>query len=110
MMYGLANAGRTTAKRMPSVLRPAMTGREFQEAKPPRAVHRVMFGLLGPPGPVRGYRGFMPSTATPRGRTTPDPKVFALAGRALPDPDDLTGHGRNCSFTGRSRPGKLGSR
>ena len=38
---------------------------EFQGAKPPRAVHRVMFGLLGPPGRVCGYRGFMPSTATP---------------------------------------------
>src|SRR5215472_14723284 len=83
---------------------------EFQGAKPPRAVHRVMFGLLGPPGRVCGYRGFMPSTATPRGRTTLDPNVLALARLALPDSDDLTGHSRNCSFTGRSRPGKLGSR
>ena len=72
------------------MLRPAMTGREFQGAKPPRAVHGMMFGLLGPPGRVCGYRGFMPSTATPRGRTTPDPNVLALARLALPDPDDLT--------------------
>ena len=45
-----------------------------------------------------------------RGRTTPDQNVLALAGLALPDPDDLTGHSRNCSFTGCSRPEKLGSR
>jgi mannose-6-phosphate isomerase-like protein (cupin superfamily) len=114
MMYGLANAGKATAKGIPNLLQPAMTGREFQDvaqyAKPPRAVQRVMFGLLGPPGRVCGYRGFIPSAATRHGRTTPDPAVLALAGLALQDPDDLTGHSRNCSFTARSRPGKLGSR
>ena len=44
----------------------ALIGRAFQKvmqfSKPPRAVQRVMFGLLGPIGRMRGYRGIIPST------------------------------------------------
>ena len=93
-MFGLANAGRTNAEGMPNLLQLAMIGREFQDvsqfAKPPRAVQRVMFGLLGPIGRMRGYRGVYPEYCHPHGRTTPDPAVLALAGLAPPEPDDLT--------------------
>jgi hypothetical protein len=88
-MYGLANAGKTNAKGMPDLLQLAMTGREFQDARPPRAAQRVM--LLGPLGRVCGYRGIYPGYCHPRGRTTPDPNVLAVAGLAPPDPNDLTG-------------------
>ncbi len=68
-MYGLANAGRTNAKGMPSLLQLAMIGREFQDviqfAKPPHAVQQVMFGLLGPLGRMRSYRGSIASILTP---------------------------------------------
>lgn len=53
-MYGLANAGKTSAKGMPNLLQ------------------RVM--LLGPPGRVRGYRGIYPGYGHPRGRITPGSK------------------------------------
>lgn len=92
-MYGLANAGKTNAKGMPSLLQIAMIGREFQDViqfpKPPHAVQQVMFGLLGPLGRLRGYRGVYPEYSRPHGRTTPDPAVLALAGLAPPEPDDL---------------------
>jgi hypothetical protein len=92
-MYGLANAGKTNAKGMPTLLQPAMTGREFRDvaqyARPPHAVQRVM--LLGPLGQVCGYRGIYPGYCHPRGRTAPDPNVLVVAGLAPPDPNDLTG-------------------
>jgi quercetin dioxygenase-like cupin family protein len=91
-MYGLANAGKTNAKGMPGLLQLAIIGREFQDviqfAKPPWAVQQVMFGLLGPIGQMRGYRGIYPEYCHPHGRTTPDPAVLALAGLASPDSDD----------------------
>ena len=75
---------------MPNLLQLAMTGRGFQDvaqfAKSPRAVQRVMFGLLGPIGRMRGYRGIYPEYCHPHGRTTPDPAVLALAGLAPPRP------------------------
>lgn len=90
-MYGLANAGKTNAKGVPGLLQLAMIGREFQDviqfAKPPRAVQQVMFGLLGPLGRMRGYRGVYPEYCHPHGRTAPDPAVLALAGLAPPDSD-----------------------
>lgn len=48
-------------------------------------VQRVMFGLLGPIGRMRGYRGIYPQYCHPHGRTTPDPAVLAIAGMAPPD-------------------------
>jgi hypothetical protein len=52
-------------------------------SKPPRAVQRVMFGLLGPIGRMRGYRGIYPRVLLPDSRTT-DPAVLAIAGLAPP--------------------------
>jgi quercetin dioxygenase-like cupin family protein len=88
-MFGLANAGRTNAKGMPGLLQLAVIGREFQDVmrftKPQRAVQTVMFGLLGPVGRMRGYRGSYPECSHPQGHTAPDPAVLAIAGLAPPD-------------------------
>jgi quercetin dioxygenase-like cupin family protein len=87
-MFGLANAGKTNAKGMPGLLQLALIGREFQDVmrftKPPRAVQAVMFGLLGPLGRMRGYRGIYPEYSHPHGHTTPDPAVLAIARLAPP--------------------------
>jgi quercetin dioxygenase-like cupin family protein len=88
-MFGLANAGKTNARGMPGLLQLALIGREFQDVmrftKLPRAVQTVMFGLLGPIGRMRGYRGIYPEYSHPHGRTTPDPAALAIAGLAPPD-------------------------
>ena len=87
-MFGLANAGKTNAKGMPGLLQLALIGREFQDVmrftKPPRAVQAVMFGLLGPLGRMRGYRGIYPEYSHPHGHTMPDPAVLAIARLAPP--------------------------
>jgi hypothetical protein len=60
-MDGPANVGNTDAGVMPNRLQLAMIGRELQDvaryAMPPRALQRVMFGLLGPLRRPCGYRG-----------------------------------------------------
>jgi hypothetical protein len=88
-LFGLANAGKTNAKGMPGLLQMAVIGQEFQDVvrftHPPRAVQAVMFGLLGPIGRMRGYRGIYPQYSRPHGRTTPDPAVLTIAGLAPPD-------------------------
>jgi len=88
-MFGLANAGKTNAKGMPGLLQLALTGREFQDVmrftKPPQAVQTVMFGLLGPIGRMRGYRGTYAEYGHPHGHAAPDPAVLAIAGLAPPD-------------------------
>lgn len=88
-LFGLANAGKTNAKGMPGLLQLALTGREFQDVvrftRPPRAVQTMMFGLLGPVGRMRGYRGLYPEYCRPHGRMVPDPAVLAIAGLAPAD-------------------------
>jgi hypothetical protein len=78
---------------MPNLLQLAMTGREFQDVaqygRPPRAVQRG--DAARALGRVCGYRGIYPEYCHPRGRTTRDPNVLAVAGLAPPDPNDLTG-------------------
>jgi mannose-6-phosphate isomerase-like protein (cupin superfamily) len=87
-LWGLANAGRTNAKGMPGPLQLALLGREFADVirftKPPAAIQKVMFGVLGALGRLRGYRGVYPEYLGPHGRTTPDPQVVALAGITAP--------------------------
>ena len=87
-MFGLANAGKTNARGMPGLLQLALIGREFQDVmrftRPPRAVQAVMFGLLGPLGRMRGYRGIYPEYSHPHGHTTPDPAVLAIVRLAPP--------------------------
>jgi mannose-6-phosphate isomerase-like protein (cupin superfamily) len=83
-LFGLANAGKTNAKGMPNPLQLALIGREFSDVivftKPPPAVQKVAFGILGGLGRLRGYRGIYPEYLAPHGRVAPDPAVVALAG------------------------------
>ncbi len=83
-LWGLANAGRTDEKGMPGPLQLALIGSEFADVirftKPPAAVQKAMFGLLGALGRLRGYRGIYPEYLGPDGRTAPDPEVVALSG------------------------------
>lgn len=83
-LFGLANAGRTNAKGLPNPLQLALVGQEFSDVirftKPPVAVQKAMFGLLGAVGRLRGYRGIYPEYLQPHGRAIPDPEVVALAG------------------------------
>ena len=77
---------------MPGLLQLALIGREFQDVmrftRPPRAVQTVLFGLIGPVGRMRGYRGSYPEYCHPQGHTAPDPAVLAIAGLAPPDNPD----------------------
>ncbi len=88
-LWGLANAGRTNEKGMPGPLQLALIGSEFADVirftKPPAAVQKAMFGLLGALGRLRGYRGIYPEYLGPDGRTTPDPEVVALSGVEPPE-------------------------
>jgi mannose-6-phosphate isomerase-like protein (cupin superfamily) len=85
-MFGLANDGKTDAKGMPNLLQLAMIGEEFGDVirftKPPAAVQKVMFGLLGSIGRMRGYKGVYPEYLELQGGATPDAEVMALAGLA----------------------------
>jgi quercetin dioxygenase-like cupin family protein len=85
-LFGLANAGRTNAKGRPGALQLALVGQEFADVirftKPPPAVQKLLFGVLGTLGRLRGYRGVYPEYLGPHGRATPDPHVAGLAGVA----------------------------
>jgi mannose-6-phosphate isomerase-like protein (cupin superfamily) len=87
-LFGLANAGRTNAKGMPDPFQLALIGREFADVirftKPPPAVQKVLFAVLGAVGRMRGYKGVYPEYLQPHGRATPDPDVVALAAQAAP--------------------------
>jgi mannose-6-phosphate isomerase-like protein (cupin superfamily) len=86
-LFGLANAGRTNAKGMPNPLQLALIGREFSDVirftKPPAAVQKVLFAILGSIGRLRGYRAVYPEYLHPHGRAEPDPQAVALAGRTV---------------------------
>ena len=83
-LWGLANAGRTNAKGMPNPLQLALIAREFSDViqftKPPRAVQKVLFGILGALGRARGYKAIYPEYLDPHGSTEPDPDVLRRAG------------------------------
>jgi mannose-6-phosphate isomerase-like protein (cupin superfamily) len=83
-LFGLANAGRTNAKGMPDPFQLALIGREFADVirftKPPAAVQKVLFAILGSLGRLRGYRAVYPEYLEPHGRAEPDPQAVALAG------------------------------
>jgi hypothetical protein len=88
ILFGLANAGKTNAKGLPNPFQLALVGREFADVirftKPPAPVQRMLFGLLGAIGRLRGYRAVYPEYLQPHGRTTPDPEVVAVAGLTPP--------------------------
>jgi hypothetical protein len=87
-LFGLANAGRTNAKGMPNPLQLALIGQEFSDVivftKPPRAVQKVAFGILGGSGACAATAAYTPEYLAPHGRVEPDPAVVALAGMAPP--------------------------
>jgi mannose-6-phosphate isomerase-like protein (cupin superfamily) len=81
--FGLANAGKTNSKGMPNPLQLAVFGSEFRDVvqfvKPPRAVQRVLFGVLAPIGRAVGYRAtYDEYMQRPTERVEPDPAVLAL--------------------------------
>jgi quercetin dioxygenase-like cupin family protein len=82
--FGLANAGRTDAKGLPSLLQLALMGSEFSDVlrrrHPPVFVQAVAFGVLGFIARRRGLKAIYPEYAGPHGSVTPDPEVMAAAG------------------------------
>lgn len=63
--FGLAQAGKVDKKTgLPDLLQLALIMREFDKeiylARPPVPVQRVLFGVLGSVGRLRGYRGSYP--------------------------------------------------
>jgi hypothetical protein len=84
MLFGLANAGRSDAKGMPTPLQGALLAREFADVirftRPPPAVQRVVFPLLAAVGRARGLRAVYPEMLPPHGQVEPDPAILAAAG------------------------------
>ena|ERR1700742_1475978 len=82
--FGLANAGKTNAKGMPSPLQLALIGREFQDVirftSPPAAVQRAVFAALGPIARLRGHRAIYPELLGPSGTAEPSAAARAAAG------------------------------
>lgn len=87
-LFGLANAGKTNDKGLPNIFQLALVGQEFGDVirftRPPAAMQKAMFGLLGAIGRRRGYRGIYPEYLQSHGRVIPDPEVVALAGLTPP--------------------------
>ena len=63
-LFGLARFGKTNFKGMPNLLQVALFAREFEDvlyfSRPPRAVQKVLFGILAPVARLLGYRGSYP--------------------------------------------------
>jgi quercetin dioxygenase-like cupin family protein len=82
--FGLANAGRTDAKGLPSLLQLALIGSEFSDVlvrrSPPAFVQSVAFGVLGFVARRRGLKAIYPEYLHPHGSVIPDPAVMAAAG------------------------------
>lgn len=87
-LFGLANAGRTNAKGLPDPLQLALIGQEFADVirftRPPAAVQKLAFAVLGALGRARGKRGVYPEYLHPHGHAEPDPAVLAAAGLSPP--------------------------
>ena len=63
-LFGLARDGKTNPKGMPNLLQAALFASEFEDVlyftSPPRAVQKVLFGVLAPIAWALGYRGTYP--------------------------------------------------
>jgi mannose-6-phosphate isomerase-like protein (cupin superfamily) len=83
-LFGLANTGRTNAKGLPPPLQLALTASEFsdviQMTKPPAAIQRAAFTVLGAVARRRGLRATYPELLVPHGTIEPDPAVLAAVG------------------------------
>jgi quercetin dioxygenase-like cupin family protein len=87
--FGLANAGKTNSKGMPNLLQLAVFGREFRDVvefvRPPRAIQRLLFGVLAPIGRMLGYRAMYDEfMRAPREQSEPDPAVVAMLDDRIP--------------------------
>lgn len=62
--FGMARDGKTDAKGRPSLLQAALLAREFDDVirfvEPPRAVQKILFGILAPVARLLGYRAVYP--------------------------------------------------
>lgn len=89
-LFGLGNAGRTNGKGMPNLLQLAAMTREFSDVvrftRPPLAVQRLLFGVLGPLARRAGYRGSYPEYSRPHDHVVVDPEVLRVAGLRLEEP------------------------
>jgi quercetin dioxygenase-like cupin family protein len=83
-IFGLANAGHTSARGMPGLPQLALLAHEFRDVivftRPPRAIQTPLFATLGAIGRMRGLHGVYPEYLHVHGRTQPDADVLALAG------------------------------
>jgi hypothetical protein len=83
-LWGVAVDGLADAKGAPPPLQLVAVSQEFSDIfvprKPPRAVQKVVFGLLGPIARRRGYRAVYPRYAELRFEGTPED---VRAGRPL---------------------------
>jgi hypothetical protein len=85
-LFGLANRGQTNAKGLPSPLQLALTASEFSDVirmtKPPAAIQRAAFTVLGAVARRRGMRPTYPELLAPHATVEPDPGILAAAGLA----------------------------
>ena len=86
-LFGLANAGHTNAKGVPSLLQAALLGAEFSDVlvrrRPPAFVQAIAFGVLGWVARRRGLQAIYPEYLGPHGSVEPDPEVLAAAGLVM---------------------------
>jgi hypothetical protein len=83
-LFGLANRGQTNAQGLPSALPLALTASEFsdviQMTKPPAAIQRAAFTVLGAIARRRGLRPTYPEPLAPHATVEPDPGIPVAAG------------------------------
>jgi mannose-6-phosphate isomerase-like protein (cupin superfamily) len=81
-LFGLANDGLTNDKGMPHLLQLAVIAKEFRDVvefvRPPRAVQRVLFGVLAPLGRALGYKPWYERYMRPHGRVDVIPELLAF--------------------------------
>ena len=86
-LFGLANAGHTNAKGVPSLLQGALLGAEFSDVlvrrHPPAFVQAVAFGVLGWVARRRGLKAIYPEYVGPHGTVEPDPSALEAAGLVM---------------------------
>lgn len=84
--FGLALDGRTNAKGMPNLLQLALIARESEDVlyftHPPRAVQKILFGVLAPIARLLGYKGSHPEhlDRPPAGRVEVEPWTSRVPG------------------------------
>ena len=88
MLFGLANDGKVDKKGRPFPLQAAVIAKEFADVvvftHPPRAVQKVVLGILAPLGKMLGYKAIDPNYCKPHGHIKPDSEVLAAAGLLAP--------------------------